>query len=105
MSEVSVVDVPDGRKLAVKEVTPSGLMSIMEACGRFVPSEGWMRYAMLACSVQSIDDIPVPKPTSKAAIEHLADKLGNAGIVALSEHFYPGTPDEEAGNETDAAKN
>lgn len=102
---MATVKTNDGRSFEVKEVTPSGLMSIMEACGRFVPSEGWMRYAILICSVTEIDGVPVPKPITKQQIENLGDKIGNDGLVALSEHFYPTAGTDEADGEVEAAKN
>jgi len=99
-SSAVVIETASGKKLEVKECTPGKILQILDAAGTKSPSAAWMRYATLVCSVEAIDGKPVMIPQSKVALEQLADRLGNDGIVAVANFF---SPDEEKSDGEGAA--
>ena len=100
MSEDRQIEVGDGRKFRLRTLKPSHMLDLMEAAENAASSRAWMQYALMICSVSEIDGVPVIMPTTKAGVRSLADRVGNAGIVAL--HADMQTPPEAA---DDVAKN
>jgi hypothetical protein len=45
--------------------------------------------AVLACSVTSIDDVPVPAPVNEQQIEAMVARLGDSGITAVAAALSP----------------
>lgn len=111
-SSASVIETASGKKLEVKECTPGKVMQILDVAGERSPSGSWIRYACFVCSVEAIDGVPVMMPKTKVALEQLADRLGNDGIVAVADFFSSAEKkSDEEGSATntdpdiDAAKN
>ena len=45
-------------------------------------------YAMLAMCVVSIDDVPVPQPSSEGLMEGLIGRLGDEGLIAIGQGLF-----------------
>jgi hypothetical protein len=73
-----------GRALAVRRPTALDTLRLFKAAGPVLAqNEPWLAIASLACSVQSIDDVPVPMPTNEKQIESIVQKLGDQGLEAI----------------------
>lgn len=98
------VALPDGRRLALRELDPADMLDLIEAAGSAVtgPSAStWLGYAEMICSVTAIDGVPVQMPVTKDQIRALARKIGKDGIAALDPLFVKG----DDGGDTAIAKN
>jgi hypothetical protein len=84
MSESAVVDA-DGRRIALRRLNALDKLRLFEAAGpELSRNDRWLGMAALAASVTAIDDVPIPVPNSKAAIEGVIRRLGDAGIAAVA---------------------
>ncbi len=99
----SEIDSGDGRKFQLQEVDPAGMLDLLEAAGTAANSSAWLRYALMICSVISIDGKPVIMPITKDEVKNLARRVGNTGVEAIAAVTYPleataakPAPDEEA---------
>ena len=97
-------DVTDakGRKLSVRIMDPGDMLDLMEAAGDASSNRGFMAMAMHVCSVEAIDDTPVPRPRDKDDIKRMARTLGNEGLLSL---YSLGSPEAPGQDVVDQAKN
>jgi len=83
-NEVATITDDMGRTLTVKRPTALHTLRLFKAAGpELAQNEPWLAIASLACSVQSIDDVPVPMPTNEQQIEAIVQKLGDQGLEAI----------------------
>lgn len=92
---VKKLETTSGKTLEYRESTPSDVLSLLEIAD-FNPTPSWLKYALMVCSVESIDGIPVETPQNKIQIKQIADKLGSDGISALFDALYPAPQKEDA---------
>jgi len=75
----------DSRRLVLRRLTALDKLRLFKAAGPVLAqNQPWLGMAMLACSVASIDEIPIPPPVSEQQIEALVSRLGDAGIAAVA---------------------
>jgi hypothetical protein len=73
----------DGRRFALREMDPADMLDLLEAAGHNAGNRAWLRFAMVVCSVQAIDGIPMPFPRDAGGIKALARTVGVNGIEAV----------------------
>lgn len=84
-SAPEVVD-SEGRHITLRRMTALDKLRLFKTAGPVLAqNQPWLGMAMLACSVASIDDVPVPVPVSEQQVEALVSRLGDAGIAAIAE--------------------
>lgn len=75
----------EGRRFVLRSLTALDKLRLFEAAGAELSrNDRWLGMAALAASVTEIDGVPVPLPASKAAIEAIVRKLGDAGLAAVA---------------------
>lgn len=80
----TVVD-SDGRRLMLRQLTALDKLRLFKAAGPLLAqNQPWLGLAILACSVASIDDVPVPPLVSELQIEAMVNRLGDTGIAAVA---------------------
>ncbi len=91
-----VITVTDdrGRQIGIKKLGPLDRMKLFEVCGpENSKNEAYLGYASLAFCVSAIDGEPVPRPSSRAHLEVLIQRLDDDGLNAVGqgvqEHFVP----------------
>ncbi len=87
-SAISPTAVTDtlGRRLVLRRLTVLDKLRLFKAAGPVLSQNGpWLGMALLACSVTSIDDVPVPMPVAEQQIEALVARLGDQGIAAAAQ--------------------
>ena len=99
-----------GRVLEVKSISLSEELNLIEAAGQLSDVARWMMIATFACTVRSIDGLPLPMPRTQNQIRGAVAKVGSQGlkaaIAALSPEDVPDDADEVmAGQKPDLAKN
>lgn len=125
-SNGEIINVADslGRKIVLKTMGPADMLDLVEAAGANSGNQGWVNLAMVVCSVQSIDGVPVPRAVTKDQVKRVARLLGNEGMVACSNELFgsklpdptekpedgaeppaPGTPNAAEQAAIDTAKN
>ena len=84
------MDVTDakGRKIVVNPLDPADMLDLLEAAGDASANSGYIRYAMVVCSVSMIDGLPIPRPSKKADIRALAKRLENDGFAAVASALF-----------------
>ncbi len=85
---VAVLSVTDGQGRLLEIRRPGALdrLRLFKAVGpALAENERYLGYAMLAMCVQSIDGVPVPAPVNEGQLEGLVARLGDAGLVAVSD--------------------
>jgi phage FluMu protein gp41 len=81
---------PQGRRLSLRRLTALDKLRLYKAAGpALAQNPAWMGIALLAASVDAIDDVPVPAPASEAQIEALVGRLGEAALAAVAEALRP----------------
>lgn len=112
MSETQSTTAVDakGRKLEMRRLDALEQFDIMEAAGANSTNAPWLGTAIIAACVRSIDDVPVPFPTSRVHIRALVGRLGTEGAAAVQTNLFPnGNEDIDAlavaTGEAEAAKN
>ena len=86
---VSVVD-GEGRTLVLRRLGALDKLRLFKAVGSALSqNEPYLGMAMLACSVASIDAVPIPAPINEAQVESLVSRLGDAGIAAAASALPP----------------
>jgi hypothetical protein len=94
-----------GRKLTLRALDPADMLDLLEAAGDASVNQGYIRYAMVVCSVEQIDNLPIPAPSSKDQIKALGRRLGNTGFSAAAKALF-GDPAAPAADKVAAtAKN
>lgn len=92
----TVVD-DEGRTIVLRRLTALDKLRLFKAAGPVLSqNQHWLGMATLAVSVDSIDDLPIPAPTTEAQIESLVSRLGDAGIAAVAQALHGalhGAPD------------
>lgn len=84
----AVLSVTDGQGRLLEVRRPGALdrLRLFKAVGpALAENERYLGYAMLAMCVQSIDGVPVPAPVNEGQLEGLVARLGDAGLVAVSQ--------------------
>jgi hypothetical protein len=75
-----------GRRLELRRLTALDKLRLLKAAGpTLAPNAPWMGLALLAASVASLDEIPVPQPSNEQQIEALIGRLGDDGLAAISD--------------------
>ena len=77
-----------GRKITVSPLDPADMLDLLEAAGDASANSGYIRYAMVVCSVSMIDSLPIPRPAKKADIRALAKRLDNDGFAAVASALF-----------------
>jgi hypothetical protein len=103
MDDLTTVTTDDGRVLGVIEMDPADQLDLFEACGDLSTNQQWVGMALLACSVRSINGVPVPQPANKLQVRALAKQLGKKGIAAVAK--FLGEKQADAPEVVAAAKN
>ena len=98
-----IVKDTNGREIEIRVLDPDEMLDLLEAAGDASTNQGYMRYAMVAASVSKIDGVPVLMPDTKTELKAVAKKLGNAGMVAVSDFLFKKPEAEISDKET--AKN
>src|SRR5580658_5154008 len=79
-----------GRRLTLRSLTALDKLRIFKAAGPDLAiNQPWLAMAIMASSVTSIDDIPIPPPYSEAQIEALVGRLGDSGMEAIAQVIEP----------------
>lgn len=107
MNEELFVTDSKGRKLGIREIDPGDLLDLIEACGpEGVPSNDWIKQAILAASVRSIDGVPVLPAISKQHVRNTLRMLGFHGMDAVREGLrVPSGESSTSGADVELAKN
>jgi hypothetical protein len=101
--KIETVDA-SGRKIVISPLDPADVLDLMEAAEDASSNVGFVRYAMVICSVSDLGGVPVPRPRDKNGMKALARKLGNEGFTAVSKALFGG--DKPAEDKTvETAKN
>lgn len=86
-----------GRRIAVREFGPLDRLRLFEAAGAdLARNDRWLGMAAIACSVSAIDAVPYPFPHTKATVEAMMLRLGDAGVTAVTEAMAPESPADQA---------
>ena len=82
-----------GRRIALRRLTALDKLRLFKAAGsELSQNQPWLGMAVLACSVTSIDDVPVPPPMTEQQIESMISRLGDAGVAAVAAALSPAPP-------------
>ncbi len=88
-----VVTDAGGRRIALRRLTALDKLRLFKAAGPDLSqNQPWLGMAVLACSVTSIDDVPMPTPATEQQIEAMVARLGDSGIAAVAEALSPILP-------------
>ena len=75
----------NGRKLVLRRPTALDTLRLFKAAGPVLShNEPWLAMASLASSVQAVDGVPVPTPTTEMQIEGIIERLGEDGLAAIA---------------------
>jgi hypothetical protein len=75
----------DGRRL-LRRLTALDRLRLFKAAGPLLSqNQPWLGMALIASSVTSIDDVPIPPPSNEAQIEAMIGRLGDAGVAAVAQ--------------------
>ncbi len=79
-----------GRRIALRRLTALDKLRLFKAAGPDLSqNQPWLGMAVLACSVTSIDEVPVPTPITEQQIEAMIARLGDPGIAAIAAALGP----------------
>ena len=82
-----------GRQIALRRLTALDKLRLFKAAGpELSQNQPWLGMAVLACSVTSIDDVPVPTPVTEQQIEAVIARLGDPGVAAIAAALGPVAP-------------
>ncbi len=97
----SIVDAA-GRKLQLRYVGVLETMRLFKALGgELAENRPYMNLAVIAASVEMIDDVPVPFPVNAAGVEALITRIGDQNISLVAKAIEARAPREveaDAGN-------
>jgi hypothetical protein len=75
-----------GRVLQVRRPGPLDRLRLFKAVGpALANNERYVGYAMLAMCVSMIDGVPQPAPATEGQLEALVTRLGDEGMIAVSQ--------------------
>lgn len=97
MADAMEVADAGGRRLRLRVMDPADMLDLLEAAGENAGNRAWLRFAMIACSVQAIDEVPVPFPRDPAGVKALARRLGTDGLDAARLALFGEEAEAEAG--------
>ena len=84
-SRTHAVTDAEGRHLVLRRLTALDKLRLFKAAGPVLAqNQPWLGMAIIACSVASIDEIPIPPPVNEQQIEALVSRLGDPGIAAAA---------------------
>jgi hypothetical protein len=76
----------DGRRLTIRQLTALDRLRLFKAAGPILAqNQPWLGMALIASSVNAIDDVPVPTPANEVQIEAIVARLGDSGISAVAQ--------------------
>jgi hypothetical protein len=76
----------DGRRLTIRRLTALDRLRLFKAAGPILAqNQPWLGMALIASSVDAIDEVPVPTPANETQIEAMVARLGDSGISAVAE--------------------
>ena len=85
-SAMETVTDDDGRRLTVRRLTALDRLRLFKAAGPILAqNQPWLGMALIASSVNAIDDVPVPTPANETQIEAMVARLGDPGISAVAQ--------------------
>ena len=90
-----------GRTIEYRRPTALDRFRLFRAIGPMASNQHYLGMAMLAVCATSIDGVPLPFPTTEAALDAAIHRLGNEGTDALGpalERQAPAHPDHSPGN-------
>ena len=73
----------DGHRWRLRRLDAGDMLDMIEAAGENAGNRVWMRFALVACSVQAVDGVPLPFPRDAAGIKAVARRLGMKGLEAV----------------------
>jgi len=74
-----------GRRLMLRRLNAVDRLRLFKAIGPTLSENAaYLGMALLAVSVSSIDDVPLPAPGSEAQLEALISRLGDEGLEAAA---------------------
>ncbi|MBN8904443.1 MAG: hypothetical protein BGO51_02115 [Rhodospirillales bacterium 69-11] len=83
---MAVIADGQGRTLSLRRLTVLDRLRLFKAAGPVLAENApWFGMAVLAASVEAIDGVPVPLPSSEAQIEAAVVRLGEEGLSAVAE--------------------
>lgn len=75
----------DGRRIVVRRLGALDRLRLFKAAGPLLAqNQPWLGMALIASSVITIDDVPMPPPANEHQIEAMIGRLGDAGIAAVA---------------------
>ena len=75
-----------GRRLSLRQLNALDKLRLFKAAGpELAQNPPWLGMAVLASSVVAVDDVPVPPPVNELQIEAMVGRLGDAGLMAVSD--------------------
>jgi hypothetical protein len=81
-----VVTDTEGRRLTLRRLTALDKLRLFKAAGPLLAqNQPWLGMAVLASSVEAIDNVPMPQPVNELQIEAMIGRLGDAGIAAIAQ--------------------
>lgn len=76
----------DGRRLTIRRLTALDRLRLFKAAGPILAqNQPWLGMALIASSVNAIDDVPVPTPANEVQIEAMVARLGDSGISTVAQ--------------------
>ena len=90
-----------GRTIECRRPTALDRFRFFRAIGPMASNQHYLGMAMLAVCATSIDGVPLPFPTTEAALDAAIHRLGNEGTDALApalDRQAPAHPDHSPGN-------
>ena len=85
-SKTETVTDDDGRQLTIRRLTALDRLRLFKAAGPILAqNQPWLGMALIASSVNAIDEVPVPTPANEVQIEAMVARLGDAGISAVAQ--------------------
>ena len=82
-----------GRVLEVRRPGALDRLRLFKAVGPgLAQNDRYVGYGMLAMCVAAIDGVPVPQPANEGQLEHLVERLGDAGLAAIGQGLADAAP-------------
>lgn len=79
-----------GRRIGLRRLNALDKLRLFKAAGPYLSqNQHWLGMAMLASSVSSINDVPVPPPANEQQVEAMVERLGDVGIAAIAKALAP----------------
>lgn len=82
-----------GRRIVMRTLSILDQMRLLRLLGG--ENGPYYTFCMRLARVASIDGDPIPVPQKAITFEHLAQRLGDAGVIALTMHLAGGEEEDE----------